>query len=75
MFRNLWQSWLHLARHIGNFQARALITLVYFVFILPFGILARLFSDPLRLKKTQADSDWLARQTRDLDLTSARRQG
>lgn len=75
MFRNLWQSWLHLARHIGNFQARALITLVYFVLIMPFGILARRFSDPLRLKRPQTDSAWLARETGDLTLDQAQRQG
>lgn len=42
-----WQAWMELAPAIGNFQARVLLTLVYFIWLLPFGLVARLFTDPL----------------------------
>ncbi|MCS7039219.1 MAG: hypothetical protein RMN24_06660 [Anaerolineae bacterium] len=75
MLRRLWHEWLILARHIGSFQARVLITLVYFTLILPFGLLVRLLSDPLRRKAGQGNTMWQARATYDLDLERARRQG
>lgn len=75
MLRHLWQEWLVLARHIGNFQARVLITLVYFTLILPFGLAVALFGDTLRMKRAAAGHGWLGRSTRDLDLERARRQG
>ena len=75
MFRNLWQEWLRIAKHIGSFNARALITLIYFTVLAIFGIPARLFSDPLDMKKRPGGSAWLQRATRDLDIETARRQG
>lgn len=75
MLRQLWQEWLVLARHIGNFQARVLITLVYFTLILPFGLASALFGDTLRMKRTPAGTVWQERSTRDLDLDGARKQG
>ncbi len=45
-----WHGWMALAPAIGNFQARVLLTLVYFTWLLPFGLLARLFTDPLDVR-------------------------
>ncbi len=75
MLRQLWQEWLVLARHIGNFQARVLITLVYFTLILPFGLIVANFRDILRMKRAPGNRAWLERSTRDLDLEQARKQG
>ncbi len=75
MLRQLWQEWKILARHIGNFQARVLITLVYFTLILPFGLGVSLFADPLQMKRPRAASHWLSRETRDLNLERAKTQG
>lgn len=75
MLRQLWQEWLVLARHIGNFQARVLITLVYFTLILPFGLVVAFVADTLRMKRVPANRAWLERSTRDLDLEQARKQG
>ena len=41
---------MELAPAIGNFQARVLLTLVYFIWLLPFGLLARRFTDPLDVR-------------------------
>jgi len=58
MFRGLWeglkrgwQAWTRIARKIGNFQARVLLTLLYAVLVLPFGLMVRWFADPLHIKK------------------------
>ena len=52
-----WKAWTRLAHKIGNFQARVLLTILYMFLVLPFGVLVRLFSDPLRIKHPPAH--WL----------------
>jgi hypothetical protein len=39
-----------MSRAIGNFQARVLLTILYFTVVLPFGVGSRLFSDPMRIR-------------------------
>ena len=75
MLRKFWQEWLCISRLIGSFNARALITLVYFTLLAIFGIALRLLSDPLAIKQRPKESAWLRRITRDIDMTVARRQG
>ncbi len=75
MLRNLWREWLRVSKHIGSFNARALITLIYFTFLALFGIPMRLLGDPMGIKKQPSTSAWQARTTRDLDMDSAQRQG
>ena len=76
MLRDLWNRWLVLAQKIGKFQSRIVLTLVYFVIVLPFGLGVRLFADPLRIRRrsTRQQSDWSVRQTSDVDLDASYRQ-
>lgn len=46
----LWEGWKRIAHKIGNFQARVLLTVLYAIVVLPFGLIVRLFSDPLQIK-------------------------
>lgn len=72
MLKRIWDAWKRVAQKIGNFQARALLTILYAVLILPFGLAVRWFSDPLRIKRrpqewldhgeTPATVDWARRQ-------------
>jgi hypothetical protein len=48
--RELWAAWKRVARKIGDFQARVLLTIFYFVLLAPFAIVVRRTSDPLTLK-------------------------
>ena len=48
--RRLWDGWKRIGRKIGDFQARALLTLVYVTFLAPFALAVRWTSDPLALK-------------------------
>jgi hypothetical protein len=71
--KNLWAIWKRIAHKIGDFQARVLLTLIYAVLVLPFGLAVRMFSDPLNLKKRPAN--WLDHPKDAIDLKGARRQG
>lgn len=46
----LWKKWLVVAHAIGNFQSQLILSVFYFIFIFPLGVVFRFFSDPLRLK-------------------------
>jgi hypothetical protein len=70
--KRLWEAWKVLARKIGTFQARVLLTVLYAVLVLPFGLCVRLFADPLHTKKLP--SRWLDRTDEATDMEWARRQ-
>ena len=72
MLRRLWEGWKRVARAIGNFQARVLLTIFYAVLIAPVGLVFRLFADPLRIRRPC--ETWLDRSADGTDLVTARRQ-
>ncbi len=72
MSKRLWEAWKRLARRIGDFQARVLLTLIYVIVISPFGVAVRLFADPLRVKRRP--EQWLDHPEEPRDLKWARRE-
>jgi hypothetical protein len=48
--RQLWERWKRIARKIGDFQARALMTVFYFLVLGPVALGLRWRSDPLAIK-------------------------
>jgi hypothetical protein len=72
LFKSAWQAWKDLAHKIGNFQARVILSIFYAILVAPFGLSARLFSDPLRIKKKP--EQWLDHPDEAYDLDWARRQ-
>jgi hypothetical protein len=50
--RQLWERWKHVARKIGDFQARALMTVFYFLILGPVSLGLRWRNDPLAIKPT-----------------------
>jgi hypothetical protein len=72
MLKRAWEAWKRIAHVIGNFQARVLLTIFYAVLVFPFGIVARLFSDPLRIKRRP--TQWLDRPNETYDLQWAKKQ-
>ncbi len=74
MLRELWNRWLTLAKKIGNFQSRVILTVFYFLIVTPFGLLVRIFSDPLHSKSGPGQTGWLPRETYDVDLAAVRKQ-
>jgi len=72
MLKRLWEAWKRLAHRIGDFQARVILTVLYAVLVLPFGLVVRFFTDPLRIRRRPAE--WLDRSDNPPDPTFARKQ-
>lgn len=49
--KKLWEKWQRVARKIGDFQARLILTVLYFIIIGPFALIVRWGADPLSLKR------------------------
>lgn len=69
--KRIWEAWKRIAHKIGNFQARLILTILYMILVLPFGLGVRLFADPLRIRKKP--SSWLDREEVSADIKWARR--
>jgi len=61
-----------LAKIIGDFNARLILTIIYVVVLWPFGFMVRFFSDPLRIKKRP--TQWLDHPDEVMDMQWAKRQ-
>jgi hypothetical protein len=72
MLKQVWLRWKRIARAVGTLQARILLTVFYAALVLPFGIVVRLFSDPLRIQRRP--TQWLERPDETHDLQWAKRQ-
>jgi hypothetical protein len=69
-----WEKWKVLGHKIGNFQARLILSLFYFILICPFAVVVKFLSKPLRLKISNV-SNWLPHHAEVEDVVSrARRQ-
>jgi hypothetical protein len=68
----IWKVWPNLGHEIGNFQARLLLTIIYGIFVFPFGMIVRLWADPLRIKKSP--THWLNHPNEASDMSWAKRQ-
>jgi hypothetical protein len=66
-------GWKRIGHAIGNFQARVLLTVIYSILILPFGLAVRLFSDSMHMKKRP--EKWFDHPAIPNTLEEARRQG
>jgi hypothetical protein len=72
MLKRFWEAWKRIAHKIGSFQARVVLTVLYGVLVLPFGLVVRWFSDPLRIKRRP--QGWLEHAENPNDLEWAHRQ-
>jgi len=71
LLRRLWEGWKRFGRKVGDFQARVLLTVFYFVMLAPFAIVVRWKADPLALKGA---GGWLPVTRAGTALERARRQ-
>ena len=72
--RRLWEWWKGVGKKIGDFQARFLLTVFYFIFFSPFALAVRCFSDPLAIK-SRAAPGWRPRTDGELSpMTRATKQ-
>ena len=56
----LWRGWKSVAHKIGDFQARLILSIFYFLILAPFALGVKFLSDPLQLKSRKG---WLERLT------------
>jgi hypothetical protein len=69
--RRLLNGWKAFSRRMGNYQGRLILAFFYFVVVLPFGLLVRLFADPLALRR---DAAWRDRPGGPGDIEQSRLQ-
>jgi len=74
MLGRLWARWKVLAQKIGDFQARVILTLLYFVILGPIALLFKLFRDPLGLKPPAGSSVWVSKPAHEDSLEASKRQ-
>lgn len=70
--KRLWSGWKRVAKVIGDFQARVLLTVLYFTVLLPFGLAMRVFGDRLHIK--HRPEGWQSGEPEAQDLAWAQRQ-
>jgi hypothetical protein len=70
-----WSRFNVISSIMGDVQGRSIAVLFYFTIFLPFGVLSRLFSDPLRRQFDIQNMTWIDRPPVPTDLDSAKRQG
>lgn len=74
LFKTLWKSWENFSKRMGNFQSRVILSLFFFIFISPFALAVKMFSDPLKIKRHSSKSHWLPKKDIKDDLEQFRRQ-
>ena len=66
-------GWKKFGHALGNVNARIILTLLYAILILPFGLIVRVFSDSMHIKKRP--TSWFDHPPTPNILEEARRQG
>ena len=52
-----YKQFVQFFERFGHMLSRLILTLLYFIFVTPAGIIITLFGDPLKIRKS-ADSNW-----------------
>ncbi len=74
MLTRLWTRWKHFAQKIGDFQARVILTILYYFVLGLAGVFVRLLRDPLHMKRQPQASAWVPKPLEPVNLETARRQ-
>lgn len=64
VLKRAWNGWKKIARKIGDFNARVILTIFYFILLMPFALLIKIFTDPLQIKK-KTPQGWHLREEKD----------
>ncbi len=73
MWSRVWSGWKMVVERVGAFQAKVVLTLLYFVLIAPFALFVKLGRNRLRIGRV-ATSNWTARTVEPSGLEASRRQ-
>lgn len=72
-YKRLWDGWMKIAKAIGNFNARLILSLFYFVIMLPLGLVVGVTRDSLGIKQ-RPSSTWVPKANPPQSLEEGRRQ-
>jgi hypothetical protein len=61
--RRIWNGWKRVARKIGDFQARVILSVFYFLVLAPFALVSRLSGDSLAARQAAAHG-WIPKPAR-----------
>lgn len=71
MLGQIWNRLRSVLKAVGDFQARLILAVVYFVIVVPTGFVMKFFSDPLRLAGGPA---WSKKHLPEQSIEAARQQ-
>jgi hypothetical protein len=60
MIKKIWEWWKKIAKKIGDFNSRVILTIFYFIFVTPISLPVKL-KDPLGIKNKK--QNWIPKQT------------
>jgi hypothetical protein len=60
-FSTIWKYWRKFGEFLGNVIGRVFLMLFYFTIVLPFGLVSRLFGDPLDIRDKTKIPTWRER--------------
>lgn len=72
-YKRLWDGWMRVAKVIGNFNARLILSLFYFLFMVPLGLLVRAKRDFLGIRR-KPPSSWEPKTGQPGSVEEGRRQ-
>jgi len=72
--KKLWQIWENFSKRMGSFQSRIILSLFFFIFVSPFALAVKIFSDPLNIKHQSSKSHWLPKKEINADLEQSKMQ-
>jgi len=72
--RKIWGEWKRLSEKVGRFQGGVFLIVFYIIFLPPFALGVRLFTDSLRIKIHHRKTYWMSCEATALDLTQYKRQ-
>jgi hypothetical protein len=73
-FSTVWKYWKKVGEFLGNVIGRVFLMLFYFTVVLPFGLIMRLFGDPLDIRDKQTIPTWRERTSPEPTIEASRNQ-
>ncbi len=73
ILKKAWNTWKRISQRVGDFVARAALSLFYFTVCTPFALAVRLFQDPLRQEAGKCKSHWEITRVQTDNIDDARR--
>jgi hypothetical protein len=74
LIQRSWIWWKRIARIIGDFNARVILTLFYFIFLAPFALAMRFLADPLAINNKSTPSWGIKPEAKETLMEQARKQ-